>query len=114
VETHERFATIQFYRLGEAASREYSGEFQGQVTFPEQDIVRLGRKPGPTIADVVTSVELLKETVGRLTSCVEKMAERIKGIAEDIQGIRGDVRNIWIAVPVAIFIAILLRLLRLI
>ena len=82
--THELpFATMIFDQLGKAASRPYSGKYQEQVTFPEEDVERMLKMETHTLSDVIQSVGLLEETVGKLTKTNEQMAthlEWIKGL----------------------------------
>ena len=71
------FATVIFYRLGKNASRAYSGKFQKQLTFPEEDVERMLKMETHTLSDVIQSVGILESTVGKLTKTSEKMATDI-------------------------------------
>jgi len=77
------FATVIFFRLSKDASRPYSGKFQRQTTFPEEDVERMLKMETHTLSDVIQSVGILEQTVGKLTATSEKMAthlEWIKGL----------------------------------
>lgn len=71
------FSTIVFYRLARSASRSYSGRFQKQMTFPEEDVERMLKMEAYTLSDVIQSVGLLEQTVNKLTTTSERMATDI-------------------------------------
>jgi len=68
------FATVTFYRLAKNASRSYSGKFQKQLTFPEEDVERMLKMEAYTLSDVIQSVGILEHTVNKLTRTSEQMA----------------------------------------
>jgi len=77
------FATVSFFRLGKNASRSYSGKFQKQLTFPEEDVERMLKMETHTLSDVIQSVGILENTVERLTKNTDRMATNlgwIKGL----------------------------------
>ncbi|MBI4463561.1 MAG: dCTP deaminase [Acidobacteria bacterium] len=89
------FATVIFYRLARDASHAYEGKFQGQTTFPEEDVERMLRMEAYTLSDVIRSVGLLEETVNTLTKTSEKMANDL-----------GWVKNLLFAILIALIIGI--------
>jgi len=93
------FATMIFYRLGKTASRPYSGKFQKQMTFPEEDVERMLKMETHTLSDVIQSVGLLEQTVEKLTKSSEKMATDM-----------GWVKNLLLAILVALVIGISISL----
>jgi len=74
------FATVIFYRLAKDASHTYSGKYQKQMSFPEEDVERMLKMETHTLSDVIQSVGLLEQTVTKLTSASEKMATNLDWI----------------------------------
>jgi dCTP deaminase len=74
------FATMMFYRLARDASHAYSGKFQKQLTFPEEDVERMLKMEAYTLSDVIQSVGLLEKTVNSLTRTSERMATDISWV----------------------------------
>lgn len=68
------YATLVFYRLARNSSRTYSGQYQKQMTFPEEDVERMLKMEAYTLSDVIQSVGLLEQTVNKLTRTSEQMA----------------------------------------
>jgi dCTP deaminase len=89
------FATVNFHRLGKDASHAYSGKFQEQVTFPEEDVERMLKMETHTLSDVIQSVGLLEQTVGKLTTASEKMATDL-----------GWIKNLLLAILVAMVVSV--------
>jgi len=89
------FATVIFYRLGREASKPYSGKFQSQLSFPEEDVERMLKMETHTLSDVIQSVGLLEQTVGRLTASSEKMAHDMSWV-----------KNLLFAILIALVVGI--------
>jgi len=99
------FATVIFYRLGKDASHPYSGKFQKQLTFPEEDVERMLKMETHTLSDVIQSVGILEDAVGKLTTTSERMAT-------DIGWIKGLLFAILIAMVGGIAVQIMSHFLR--
>ncbi|MBI2818613.1 MAG: hypothetical protein HYX73_01420, partial [Acidobacteria bacterium] len=89
------FATVVFHRLARNASHAYDGKFQGQMTFPEEDVERMLKMEAYTLSDVIRSVGLLEDTVDKLTKTTEKMSTDL-----------GWVRNLLFAILIALIIGL--------
>jgi len=100
IEYGEPFCTVIFHALREKASKPYSGKFQQNYTFPEEDVERMLKMKAPTLADVVTSVGTLESTVDELTTKTGQMATDI-----------GWVKKLLFAILIAIVIGITSNLL---
>lgn len=71
--------TMIFHRLNVDAE-EYSGSFQGQYQFPEEDVERMLKMSAPTLADVVMSVGVLENVVEELTRNMQGMARDVRWV----------------------------------
>jgi len=89
------FATVIFHRLAQDSSHAYDGKFQGQMTFPEEDVERMLKMEAYTLSDVIHSVGLLEDTVGKLTKTTEKMSNDL-----------GWVKNLLFAILIALIIGL--------
>ena len=89
------YATLVFYRLAKNASRKYSGQYQRQMTFPEEDVERMIKMEAYTLSDVISSVGLLEQTVNKLTKNSEQMASDI-----------GWVKKLLFAILIALIVGV--------
>jgi len=97
---NEHFCSVIFHTLSSKASRPYSGKFQHNFSFPEEDVERMLKMKAPTLADVVTSVGILESTVEKLTTKTTEMATDI-----------GWVKKLLFAILIAVVIGITANLL---
>lgn len=89
------YATLIFYRLAKNSSRTYAGQYQKQMTFPEEDVERMLKMEAYTLSDVIQSVGLLEQTVNKLTRTSEQMAGDI-----------GWVKKLLFAILIALIIGV--------
>jgi dCTP deaminase len=86
IEPLMRFFTIVFHDLRKKPSEGYKGKYQDRYDFPEEDVVRMMKITGPTLADVVRSVSFLEERVKQLTKEKTKMVQDLSWIKRLIFG----------------------------
>lgn len=95
IEYNKPFCTVIFHSLTSKTSKPYSGKFQQNFSFPEEDVERMLKMQSPTLADVVMSVGILESTVNKLTTKTVEMATDI-----------GWVKKLLFAILIAIIIGI--------
>jgi dCTP deaminase len=83
----ERLVTIEFFRLVKAASKPYSGPFQGQRTIPSDDIEFILTAKGITISDVIKELSTLSRNVAELTGTINTMKWMVPMLAGVIAGL---------------------------
>jgi len=69
----ERFCTIEFYKLAEAATVPYTGEYQNQVGISPQDLENLVEAQGMTFGQVIKLLGELSLNVKSLSDSVNIM-----------------------------------------
>jgi deoxycytidine triphosphate deaminase len=69
----ERFCTIEFYKLAEAASVPYAGEYQNQAGISPQDLENLVEAQGMTFGQVIKLLGELSQNVKSLSESVSFM-----------------------------------------
>lgn len=110
IEPLQSFFTIVFHHLRRKPSEGYKGKFQDRYDFPEEDVVRMMKMTGPTLADVVMSVSLLEETVKKLTEETTKMSVNIAKMTQDLGWIKKLIFGVLIAIVVGLVVAVVGRL----
>jgi dCTP deaminase len=103
---NEKFATVQFFRLDTPASKPYSGPYQALPSFHEKDVEWMIKLKAPTLSDVVTSVQILENTVDKLTKNVDQLTTSIIVLTNDVAWIKRLLFAIFIAILVGIGIAV--------
>ncbi len=69
----QKFCTIEFYKLAEAATVPYSGEYQNQTGISPQDLENLVEAPGMTFGQVIKLLGELSLNVKSLSESVSFM-----------------------------------------
>jgi dCTP deaminase len=85
--------SMTFHMLTSADSSGYSGDYQGQKTFPPQDVELMMRMRSKNLADVIDNVELLDGSVRNL-------AENLNRLTSDVHAIKSIVDDArpWVKV----------------
>lgn len=69
----QKFCTIEFYKLAEAATMPYSGEYQNQTGISPQDLENLVEAPGMTFGQVIKLLGELSLNVKSLSESISTM-----------------------------------------